>query len=169
PEVGEEVEEEEYRHRVIDAVEHDTRPRRKTFGHGSLDVWIRNAERARDYARPRRDVPWPALHRGDLGIPLLVPHALLAHVLGETGMDRHEIGRRFHAALLEAGHVLGNLREGRVRLGELGRVRLHDLQELVDVIRRHGFEADVEAVVEWHLHNLVDVDVAFEHGRADLD
>src|SRR5216684_4900288 len=78
--------------------------------------------RARSLPRRARQT----LHLGDLGIPARIPGALLAHPFRKSGMDRHEIPRRRDAALLEIHHILGDLREGRIDLGELSGVLLDD-------------------------------------------
>src|SRR3546814_4296445 len=73
-------------------------------------------------------------------------------------MDLHILDRRLDAAPLQRGHIHGKLLVGLVRLGERLRVLLHDRQHLVDVVRRN-VKADMEAVIEGHEQDLVDMDV----------
>ena len=61
-------------------------------------------------------------------------------------MDRNEVGRCFHAAALKSGHVLGDLREGRIGLDQRGEILFHHLEHLVHVFFRH-FKPDVEAAL----------------------
>ena len=132
PEIDEQIDEEEDRDRVIDA----RRVRCATAARGSRS-W-----RCRLHGNGGRA---PSARPSDVAAGRYIVATLESHLASQTpfsrihlarpGMDRHRLDRRFDAAPLEARHVVGDLREGRIDLGELGGVLLDDFQHLVDVRR----------------------------------